>query len=351
MNNVSEVAFSLNGSLLFVHYISNRGQLIAKNNEVIKNFDYVSEVILSPDGSLLFIHYRDNDGTYKGELIDAKNGKVIKDDFDNVSGVTFSPNDSLLLVRYRYEYGRNQELINIKNNKIIIIRGVLEYTDRVEFSPDSSLLFVYSCYKGGKLINTKNGKVIKNNVIIDVNFSLDSSLILSVRRWSDRRVELINAKSKGTTKTFDNLHKVNFAPDNSSLFIAYRGDRKRELFTVGSFEQVLFKLALRNMLKVYEDQKNIIKGTIRRLMRKAVPAEQIKHNFATLLKHPILDTFPPYPQEKITKKITNALRDMGVKKNLLPPKGYSPPRGLTDALSNNAKRILNKGIITKRISV
>ncbi len=313
-NNVSWVEFSPNGSLLFVIYRDGSGKLInPKNGHVIKDFvdNVIAANFFSPNGSLLFVKYLDDNGNSRGELIDTKNGQVITD-FNDVDWVEFSPNGSLLFVKNR------DELIDTKNGKVIkTFYNVCDafFTD----FQDGSLLFVTYLddnenYRG-ELIDTKNDKIIKDfNDVDRVEFSPNGSLLFV---WNSKnRGELIDTKNVKVIKTFDNVCDAFFtdSQDGSLLFVCYE-DHKGELLTVGSFEQVLFKLALSNTFKIYENLKT-------KLIKKAVPTDQIKHNLVTLLNHPILGTFPQPAQEKIKEKIK-------------------------DTLSIDAKRILNKGIITK----
>ncbi len=208
-DNIDQVAFFPGSSLLFVRYRNNngntRGELIdTKTGRVIKEFNNINWVYPSPNGSLVkYVNGR-------GELIDAKSGAVIK---DNALRVYFSPNGSLMVVYYLRE--DRGELIDVKTGKVI-----KDNVDGVYFSPNGSLMFVRYFRRGrGELIEVKSGAVIKElNNVDEVNFSPDGSFMV-VRYFRGGRGELIDAKSGAVIK--DNVLRVNFSPDGSLMFVRY----------------------------------------------------------------------------------------------------------------------------------
>jgi len=315
--NVNWVYFSPDSLLMFVKYLDGRGELInTKTEKVIKVFNNVAAVNFSPDNSLMVVSYKDN----RGELIDAQTGRVIK---YNVNWVNFSPDSSLMFVKYLYNRG---ELIDAQTGRVI-----KDNVNWVYFSPDSLLMFVKYLDGRGESINTKTEKVIKvfNNVAA-VYFSPDSSLM--VVKYGDNRGELINAKTWAVIKEFNDAHCVSFSSDGTLLFVRYKDnngntrgelinaktgevikdnfalvnfsrddslmfvkykDNRGELLYTGNFEQIIFKCALRNTLKAHKEQQST----------------DIKQSLTTLLNHQILTTFPQQVQGRLSKEITDVLQD------------------------------------------
>ena len=359
LDNVFTVTFFPNGSSLFVRYEDNRVELLnAKNGEAIKSFDNVKYPGLSTNGSSLFVRYEDN----RGELRNTKNGEVIEA-FDDVNSARFSTNGSSLFIRYEDNRG---ELRNTKNGEVI---EAFDDVKSAGFSYDDSCLSINYMNGTRSTVDIRKIKIVRENCkIIDRRECLPDNSIRLINIPSSsghyafipppplpgphtplppprgHRILLIDTKRDKTIKSFDNVRNATLSPDTSTLFIGYPSNNSRsrgELLTIGSFDQVLFKLALSNMLETYKDQKNIINRTIRRLMRKAVPADRIKRNLETLSTHEILDTFPQPAQEKIKEKITNTLKDIKT------PIDSLPPRSLTDTSSINARRIINKKLKAK----
>jgi len=158
-------------------------------------------------------------------------------EFNNVQWINFSPNSSLMFVKYLDGRG---ESINTKTGKVIKVFNNVADIPPVYFSQDSSLIFVWYGDNREELIDAKTGKVIKefNNVadISPVYFSQDSSLIFVWYR--DYRRELIDAKTGNVIKEFDNVGDVKFSPDSSLMLVSYIGGTGKSIIDAKTGEVI-----------------------------------------------------------------------------------------------------------------
>ena len=359
-NNVDHVCFAPDNSLLLICYESDnrggsKGKLIkTKSGVEIKDFNNIGSyaIVFSPNSSLLFVRHADGGG----ELINAKSGSVIKNDFNSVthyapSGIKFSPDSFLLFISLESEHGYGK-LIDTKDGKVI-----KNYVKQIYFFSDNSLYFVHerSFIPGnyqGKLINAKNGTVIKNFGNLDPCwhaisspdgslFFINPGIIVHPGGYIERpKGKLIDTKNgKIIQEVPYPVSGACFSPDSSLVFVPVL--HSGALLHTGFFEQIIYKYVLRNTFKIYENQQ---KSMIRKIFaRNSVPAAQLKCNLITLLNHPILKTFPQQMKDMESQKITDAIKNIkGAKICSLPLQRHSQSRGLANVLHNLNK---SRGVV------
>ncbi len=291
-NNIYDIEFSPNGSFMFIIYGGGRGELINIQTNTVIKYDNTYDMEFSPNGSFMFIVTLDDDG----ELIEIKSKTVITRCSD-VDGAEFCADSLFVSVEYK---DGSKQLIDVKTGKVAEnetlinvekgsagIKGGFRNALWVECSANRLWLFVKYCSSRGKLIDAKTRKVIRQfNRVDSARFSSDNSLLFIC--YENKR-ELINNMTGEIIKHFYNIKSISLAPDSSLLFVIHK-NKRGELLYAGSFEQVIVKYALKNML---EDYKN------------AVPDDQIKRSIEmlTLLHHPIINTFPHQIQATFSNEI------------------------------------------------